>query len=685
MVEKKIPFILAFLLLACTAVFPQGNMNWDWVKTAGGLQSQKATSIAVNNNDVVIAGTFNSNYISLESNIVVLTNSDSNSFTSNYFVAKYNQNGQVIWAKKAFSNVGTSSNKIVIDNNGNIYACGFINTTNGINTISFDGASSYTHTGGKSFLTKYSPQGSTQWVLFINNKFWGYDTISSLKWDRNTNSLLIAGHCLGDTVGIGNMNIINSGNNLHSSFVAKIDVQQGNVVWISKTKGNSFINKINEIALDTSGSIYTAASFLGSYLVLSPIDSLVNSTSSAGALFYDGYFAKYNKNGVLQWCKKGICNSDDEITAITCRNNNHLVIGGYNNSTLLLNNGASLNGKNFILEYDLQGNFVNAANFTSTITSISAYKSGSGFVIGGIFTSDSLIFGNTILHKHSTPSLLNTNIFICRSDSFATYNNAIAAGGFASCNLNSVIVADSNKLYACGSFNQPSINFGAMQFNSHGITDLFLTKLDAGISPPIPLKYNMGGTVFVGSMPVDHAMAYLYEMNHSIIDSCKIDTMGFYQFYQKPMGNYKISAEVLSNSIYFNQNYSATFYPNKTSFADAETILLNTNRWERNIQLQNTNTVDESNTNLQNLVILKTYPNPAKNDLDIIVGNKFLGDCKMIVMNTNGQLVLTKICNNESNTEMIHLNISSLKQGLYHLILIDKLGNYGSSRFVKTE
>jgi len=680
---RNIIYTIAIFVLTLSSAYSQVNMSWDWVRTAGGSLTQKATSIALDHNDVIIAGTFTSSFISLGSNNVLLINNDSMS-SPNHFIAKYNQNGEVAWAKKTICNLGITSNKIVTDDNGNIYACGFISSNNSIHTISFDGITNYVHTGGRSFITKYSPQGITQWVMFIKNKFWGYDSIASIKWDQKTNAIVFAGYCQGDTINIGGETIINSGNSLHTSFIGKLELQQGNVTWLKSTKANSFINKINEISIDTSGAIYTAASFLGNSLVLSSNDTLINSSSSSGALIYDGYFAKYNQNGILQWFKKGICTTNDEITTINCLNNNHLLMGGYNNSLFSIN-GTALNGTNFMLEYDAQGNYLNAINFPATIKTINALKQGNGFIVAGIFSSDSLVLGNTILNNSGNPGSLNSNIFITRSDNFGIYNAAIAAGGAASSFINSLTISDSNEIYACGSFNQPSVKFGTIQYNANGITDLFLLKSDAGFLPPIPLKYNLGGTVFAGLMPVDHAIVYLLDLSQHIIDSCLADTMGFYHFYQKPSGSYKLKAEVAYNSMYYNQNYIISFYPDKTSFNEAISILLNMNKWGKDIELQKANNINENDMRLTKLSISKLFPNPAKNKINIFVNSVISDDYTVDIINTNGQIVFSQTFYKNLYNAQIQINISLLNNGLYQIVIMNHKGEITNSRFVKTE
>ncbi len=681
---KKTVISIFFILISfgISQAQPSVTSQWEWVRTAGGLQSQKATAIAVdNNNDVVIAGSFTSNYIFLGSNNVILTNSDSNTFSTNMYVAKYKQNGEVLWAKKANCNTATSSNKMVCDNNGNIYVSGYINNSNTLNnTISFDGNSVYTNnSGGKSFLVKYSPQGLSQWVLFINNRFWGYDSITALRWDEASSSILVGGNCLGDSVSIGNINISNTGNYLHSSFFAKILPQTGTVAWLKTTKGNSFTNRINDIATDNSGNIYTAGSFLGNQLILASSDTLTNTTSSAGAVFFDSYLAKYNQNGDFLWFRKGECLTSDEFTNISCLNNNRILVSGYNNSAFNIN-GATVNANNYLLEFDEYGNMVKILGFPARITELKKMKTGNGFFMGGSFVADTLVLGNIVLSKTINPMLLNNNLFFANCDSLAAYKSAYSAGGDVSnSQLMASYVGDSNKVYVCGSFNQPSIKFGNNIYNAHGLSDLFLAKLNTGSLLPLPFKYNIGGTVFVGSIPVDYAIAYLYDTNQNILETCYIDSMGFYYFYQKNSGLYKVSAELLYNSTYFMQNYQSTFFPDKTNFTDASTIILNSNKWGRDIYMQKMNSVNEKQNDDKTISI---FPNPAKDKINITITRNLSDKFNMKIFDINGQIVYNEdFCNNEN----LSVNINFLKPGIYHIKLQFSSGIISNSRFVKQD
>jgi hypothetical protein len=681
MLIKKLTYFLLFIQLMALTAFSQTNLHWDWVRTAGGNLTQYASSIAVDNNkNIIIAATFNSNTISIGSNNVILTNNDTVGI-SNFFVAKYNQNGQVIWAKKAISTVAMSSNKLITDNSGNIYACGYIHGNSTNTTVSFDGINSYFINGGKSFVVKYNASGNTQWVAFTRNSI--YDSISGLKWDALTNTVIIAGYCKTDTIRVGNIRIPNYGINNYNSYIAKINNLQGNVDWVKASTGSPSFCRINDMCIDTGGNIYTVASFSSRYFFISysASDSISNSNVSTGIQFIDGYIAKYSISGSLNWWRKGICLVDDEMTSITFKNNGRLLAGGYNNAQITIN-GTVLNAANFLAEYNDQGNLISATTFPSTIKTLNANKIGNGFVVGGIFNSDSLSIGNAILLKKGLGNS-NPNIFIAKADSLGTYTHAVSAGGIGSTLLNSVAVGDSNEIYCSGSYSQSSVYFDTSQYLIHGQTDLYLAKLTTVAVVPIPFKYNLGGTVFAGNLPVDLAKVYLFDSTITVVDSCNVDTLGFYSFYQKAGGNYKLSAKLQPASMYFMQNYLSTYYPDKLSYAEASTIHLNANAWAKDIYLQKSNQISEISTMDENISI---YPNPAVNELFISINAEIKGIVDLKIFNINGQMVYNNQLHlSTGKEELIKLNIQDFKKAIYFMMITSGKNTIFKGRFVKAE
>ncbi len=669
---KKITLALIYILWISQFVNAQPKLKYDWVRTSGNSATSTANSIHVDgSNNVLVAGTFTGASISLGSNFYPLQNSDTiNSTSTNFFLAKYNQSGQVVWAKRAKCNSGTSAKKVITDNQGNIYAIGNINQgSNQNDTISFDGITQYTYKGGRSFLVKYSPQGTAQWALFTQSNFFGYDTISSVSINHNNNSLYIGGFCLGDSIIIGNQYISNQGNNLYCSFIARVNENTGNIVWLKNSDGSSFKNTINTIFADTASGIYATGTFQGSMHIFG-IDTLFNSTPAMGSQSMEGYVIKFSNNGLVNWKYKGECQTNDEITTVA-EYNNRVIIAGNNSSPIILG-GQNIAPGNYIAEFYSGGLFLSAYSFPATIRSIQPYHNDKGFIISGEFTSDSLHLGSISLAKHNLGGQ-NSNIFVSMSDSINSYSYGISAGGTSSSYLKDLYIADSNKIYICGTFYAPSIYFDTVQYFANGISALYLAKIDTG-SYQIPIhKFNLGGTVFVGDLPADFAKAYLYDLNFIIIDTCAIDSMGFYNFYGVASGKYKVGAELSSQSVYFNHNYIFTFFPNKPNFVNADTIVLNISKWGKDIHLQNVTSIVETNKQEINL-----FPNPTTDQLFISFKDQTEGVFNISVYNQTGTRVLSKeYSSNERN--LITIDCNQLINGVY-FVKIETAKGYIANR-----
>lgn len=116
---------------------PNGNLNW--AKRAGGTNSDFPRGISTDENgNIFLTGTFMSASITFGSS--TLTNSN----YSKFFIAKYDSNGNALWAKGA----GGSTNYtwglgITTDTSGNVFTTGYFQNS----TISFD---SYTLTNASS-------------------------------------------------------------------------------------------------------------------------------------------------------------------------------------------------------------------------------------------------------------------------------------------------------------------------------------------------------------------------------------------------------------------------------------------------------------------------------------------------------------------------------------------------------
>jgi hypothetical protein len=184
-------------------------------------------------------------------------------------------------------------------------------------------------------------------------------------------------------------------------------------------------------------------------------------------------------------------------------------------------------------------------------------------------------------------------------------------------------------------------------------------------------------------LPVDLAKVYLFDSTITVVDSCNVDTLGFYSFYQKAGGNYKLSAKLQPASMYFMQNYLSTYYPDKLSYAEASTIHLNANAWAKDIYLQKSNQISEISTMDENISI---YPNPAVNELFISINAEIKGIVDLKIFNINGQMVYNNQLHlSTGKEELIKLNIQDFKKAIYFMMITSGKNTIFKGRFVKAE
>ncbi|MGI8893958.1 MAG: T9SS type A sorting domain-containing protein, partial [Bacteroidia bacterium] len=168
--------------------------------------------------NIYITGTFGS---SLTIGSTTLTNTGG--IFSDVFVAKYDNSGNVIWAKSAGGTSSEGGRAIIVDGSGNSYVTGIFESS----TISFG---STTLTNGASidaFVVKYDSAGNVLWAANAGGNGIAFDAYENIY--------------------------------LTGSKTAKYD-PAGNLVWISLGgKGGT------DIAVDGSGYSYITGSFDGTF------------------------------------------------------------------------------------------------------------------------------------------------------------------------------------------------------------------------------------------------------------------------------------------------------------------------------------------------------------------------------------------------------------------------------------
>jgi hypothetical protein len=279
--------------------------------------------------NVYIIGEFFST-TDFDPSIVSIKNLVSNG-NSDIFFAKYDTDGNYIFAKNIGGASADVASSLSLDANNNLYLTGYFQ---GIN-IDFDpniNVNNITSSGGYDvFFAKYDASGNYLLAKSIGGT--NNDSGISIASDLNENIYLTGifkGTADFDPSNVV-FNLISGGEN--DIFFAKYDAT-GNIVF-AKSIGNTTVNNtINEqsyaIALDANNNIYLIGTFSGVNTDFDPNTTIQLLTSNR---FYDIFFAKYDNLGNYIFAYnlgsvENLCSCHDIGRAILVDSNNKIYVAG---------------------------------------------------------------------------------------------------------------------------------------------------------------------------------------------------------------------------------------------------------------------------------------------------------------------------------------------------------------------
>jgi len=222
----------------------------QWVNTAGGSSGDFALALAVDASDnPVIAGAFASARATFGP--YTLTNAGS----PDIFLAKYNTQGALLWAKQAGYIYADQAHALAADSTGNIYLTGF-----GGYITSLDGIWLTNNPGTNFLVAKYDAAGNALWAKTAvgTNACLG----AGITVDRGTN-ILVTGTLVGRAdFGAGPM--LNTNGTGYSSTVFLVNYEpNGSLRWATKGIGGG-PGYAQSIKTDAAGNIFATA-YMRSY------------------------------------------------------------------------------------------------------------------------------------------------------------------------------------------------------------------------------------------------------------------------------------------------------------------------------------------------------------------------------------------------------------------------------------
>lgn len=258
---------------------PNGNLLWAKSFGGGGFDEGRGLDIDGSGN-IYLTGGFGS------SSIAFGTATLTNTYSSSFFLVKFDSNGSELWAKKVGENCNGTSITLS-DIQGSIWItgehCGAIIGSTTLNCISFPDI----------FVTKLDLNGYVIWTKGFGGN--NSDYPNDISFDANGN-VYVVGSFRSDSLALSSSTLLLSGTGAFPNmFIVKFD-SNGNDLWAKKVGGNSS-ESANGIVEDGNGNV-TVTGYYGSSSVAFGTITVYNSPGSN-----EIFLVNYDANGNAMWVK----------------------------------------------------------------------------------------------------------------------------------------------------------------------------------------------------------------------------------------------------------------------------------------------------------------------------------------------------------------------------------------------
>jgi hypothetical protein len=348
MKKKLLLFIFQLVVLTLCA---QNTSSFLWAKKIGGGDNNHVLNSATDQEgNLVLLGSFQND--SLDLGNMTLYNKEPKMPV--YFLAKFNQQGNVTWAKVIQTYAGSVAG-ITIDYDGNI----LLSATYGKDSTKFD---SFIMTFGDAksgfFLAKYDTNGNALWVKGSDKSPASstiYVEVSSIAIDASGNIVVTGAQNGGLTFGTTTL----KQTGLMTLFIVKFD-NAGKALWVKGAEIDNYFCFATTVTTDKDENVFISGYFSSVSIKFGPF-TLDHPRPSFH--YRTIFFVKYDKNGKEQWARQaGGDSSDDVATNIMADKNGDIYMNGsfasYSilfDTTLLKNHDYAKNDEFFLCKFNTNG------------------------------------------------------------------------------------------------------------------------------------------------------------------------------------------------------------------------------------------------------------------------------------------------------------------------------------------
>lgn len=370
-------FFFLFLFFITPFLFSQSNI--DWFRNYGSAQNTDASIIKSRldeNGNIYTIGrfTFYSNFMDNTTTNAVFVNGQ------NYYVAKYNASGQLIWV----NNFGASANDFVFDNNGDLIITGsFLGSTTFMDNTTL--TSTIANQPQILNLKLNKTSGAYIWKSTLPNSYSQYSPSTGMALTvLSDNTFIMASQYYGTSPGVPSLQLM--------KFDANGTIVSRKIVDGVNNRGFEF----RGLKSDNANNIYITGSFYGLLnMNVNGGQYLLTDPSNTGSL--TGFIAKYDSNFDVQWGKAiGGPSSDQaialEVDKVTQKSYASFSVNGNN---INLNNGGTIPVMTNFWQNTSSGVFV-SYDGNGELSTYHLYT-GSGLNVGTGYVDDIQLNGNTLV------------------------------------------------------------------------------------------------------------------------------------------------------------------------------------------------------------------------------------------------------------------------------------------------
>ena len=337
--------------------------SFVWVKNIGGKSTSSVYPVKI------IAGTDSSLYTVGQFNAPSDFDPSATTVTitpssSDLFIAKYDTNGNYLWAGKIGSTNSETFTSFDIDNANNLYITGAMGAVTDFDMSA--GSLTLDTANGTGFLAKYNSAGNVAYAYNLST------TGTKVLVDSISSTLTLSGFFGGYRDFDVSSNSAFFYTDITNGFFSRYTLEAG--YGYTKQIGNyATISSTTYVATDANGFVYNSGNF-GNTLDLNPSAATTNVTSGG---WTDIYISKYTPTGDLVWAKSISGPLFNGVNAMNTDPSGNIYVMGRFLGTVDFDpsaNFANLSSTNnttsdtFIAKYDTNGNYLWAKRFDANFT-----------------------------------------------------------------------------------------------------------------------------------------------------------------------------------------------------------------------------------------------------------------------------------------------------------------------------